>query len=64
MKKSYVFCDPKELCPLKETCQRYMPDLDKNDVNYIDPIPYKNGKCTLYVKDDDIIQQLNLTSNA
>lgn len=66
MKQSYVFCEGTG-CPLKDTCQRYMPDLVRKEVDFIDPIPYSNEKkkCTLYIKDDDdYLNELNITSNA
>jgi hypothetical protein len=59
MPSKFVLCDHQ--CPKHKDCARYLEGLDRKNTNYIDPIPYKNGKCSFFepFTEDDIIERVN-----
>ena len=65
MKKNYALCDGKTKegkdCPLKDSCARYLPDMDKTKIIHIAWGPYKNNKCGQFepLDLDDIIEKVN-----
>jgi hypothetical protein len=59
----YTLCSG-EGCPIKEDCGRYLPGLDKTKVNHFSPVPYKDGKCSFYVKfEPDVFKELTSHNN-
>lgn len=52
MRRNYTLCD-NDKCPLRESCARFLEDLDRRTVIHFDPHPYDEEKkrCNFYVHD-------------
>lgn len=63
MNNNNILCDHK--CPLHEKCVRYLDVLDRTNTDHIDPMPYKNDKCSWFVEitEDDIVDKVQQIIN-
>jgi hypothetical protein len=63
MNNNAISCD--HPCPLHESCARYLQGFDRKKIYHVDPMPYKNGKCSLFVAltEDDLIEKVNRIIN-
>jgi hypothetical protein len=65
MAKSYTLCDWD--CPLKGTCNRYCPTMDKTKTYHfgVNPYDYKKEKCDWYeeMSEDDLLDRVKSKLN-
>jgi hypothetical protein len=59
--KSYTLCSFN--CPMKDSCARYCPEMDKSKTDHFaaNPFNYDRNRCGFYehLTDDDIIERIN-----
>jgi hypothetical protein len=61
MKTNYTLCDFK-MCPLKETCARFLYDLNRSNTTHFATMPYKEDRksCRFYEPfDPNDIEEIN-----